>query len=55
MAYEIPWGVRMDEALKERLKAEARRSDRSINKEIVHRLRQSLEAQDCSATQEAAA
>jgi predicted HicB family RNase H-like nuclease len=54
MAYELPWGVRMDEELLERLKAEARRSDRSINKEIVRRLRQSLEAQD-AATQEAAA
>jgi hypothetical protein len=52
MAYELPWGVRMEEALIERLKAEARRSDRSINKEIVHRLRQSLEAQD-AATQAA--
>jgi hypothetical protein len=44
----------MEAALKERLRAEARRSDRSFNKEIVHRLRQSLLAQD-AATQENAA
>jgi predicted HicB family RNase H-like nuclease len=54
MAYEIPWGVRMEEELLARLKAEARRSDRSINREIVHRLRRSLEAQDSTA-QEATA
>jgi predicted HicB family RNase H-like nuclease len=49
MAYEMQWGVRMDEELLARLKAEARRSDRSINREIVHRLRKSIEAQEESA------
>jgi predicted HicB family RNase H-like nuclease len=37
--------VRMSEELRERLKAEAKRSVRSLNGEIVFRLRQSVEAQ----------
>jgi hypothetical protein len=50
---KVPYQMRMERALMERLQAEAIRSDRSLNKEVVHRLRLSLEAQD--ATQETAA
>jgi hypothetical protein len=50
----LPKG-RRDAALIERLRAEAKRSDRSVNKEIVYRLRQSFEAQDAATLKEAAA
>ena len=53
MESRLQYSLRMDVALKERIRAEAKRAARSVNNEIVHRLRQSLEAQD--ATQETAA
>jgi hypothetical protein len=54
MAYEMPYGVRWPADLIERIRAEAKANERSVNREIVHRVRQSLEAQD-TATQETAA
>jgi predicted HicB family RNase H-like nuclease len=42
---EVKFPLRMSEELRERLKAEAKRSVRSLNGEIVFRLRQSVEAQ----------
>lgn len=45
----------MDEALRRRLIAEAKRSERSLTKEIIYRLRKSIEAQAKAATQETAA
>ena len=46
--------VRMSENLRERLKAEAKHSVRSLNGEIIHRLLQSLKQTD-QRDQEAAA
>jgi predicted HicB family RNase H-like nuclease len=42
---QVKFPLRMFEELCERLKAEAKRSVRSLNGEIVFRLRQSVEAQ----------
>ena len=39
---QVKFNVRMDEALRHRLKVEAKRSVRSINGEIIHRLLESL-------------
>jgi predicted HicB family RNase H-like nuclease len=39
---QVKFNVRMDETLRQRLKAEAKRSVRSINGEIIHRLLESL-------------
>jgi hypothetical protein len=55
MAYEMPYGVRWPADLIERIRAEAKRADRSVNREIVHRVRLSFEAQDATTTQETAA
>jgi TraY domain len=41
--------LKMDEALRRRLIAEAERSERSLTKEIVYRLRKSIEAQETAA------
>ena len=51
---QIKFLVRMPEDLRDLLKAEAERSVRSLNGEIVYRLRQSIEAQrlDRGATQD---
>lgn len=38
-------GLRLDPALHQQLVAEAKRSERSLNKELVHRLRRSIETQ----------
>jgi hypothetical protein len=53
-SYLLPYPVRMDAALLDQLRAAAKAADRSVNREIVRRLRLSLEAQD-PATQETAA
>ena len=42
---QIKFPLRMSEELRERLKAEAKRSVRSLNGEIVFRLGRSVEAQ----------
>jgi len=48
------YGLHMDEALKERIIVAAKNSERSLNKEVVYRLRLSLDAEDIT-TQETAA
>jgi predicted HicB family RNase H-like nuclease len=45
--------VRLDEALRKRLIAEAKRSVRSLNGEIIFRLRRSIEAQEDRASEPA--
>jgi predicted HicB family RNase H-like nuclease len=42
MERQMKFNVRMNDALCQRLKAEAKRSVRSINGEIIHRLLESL-------------
>ena len=41
--------LKMDEALRQRLIAEAKRSERSLTKEIIYRLRKSIEVQETAA------
>ena len=43
MAKDQLYGIQMDETLKERLIAAAHRAERSLHKEVVYRLRKSLE------------
>lgn len=44
-----PFGLRMDEELRKKIKAAAEDSGRSMNAEIVHRLMQSFTAGELSA------
>jgi predicted HicB family RNase H-like nuclease len=52
---QVKFPIRISEELRDLLKAEAKRSERSLNGEIVFRLRQSVEAQRLDDEREATA